>query len=58
MFAVMSLTSNTAPHTLNLEDPEPGPWSEHLIRRAPQKLPPRPKQVIICLLYAACLPFS
>ena len=45
MFAVMSLASSTAPHTLNLEDPEPGPWSERLIRRAPQKLPPRLKQV-------------
>ena len=43
----MALVASTAPHTLNLEQPEPGPWVERLIRQAPTRLPPAaPKQVL------------
>ena len=42
----MSLMENTAPPTLNLEHPEPGPWVDSLVRQHPQKLPAVPKQVI------------
>jgi 3-oxoacyl-[acyl-carrier-protein] synthase II len=48
VFAVMSLADSTAPQTLNLEHPEPGPWQERLIRGAPARLLPAaaPKQVL------------
>lgn len=46
VFSVMSLVHNTAPPTLNLEHPLPGPWVDSLVRGAPLLLPPRPKQVL------------
>ena len=46
VFAVMSLVHNTAPPTLNLEDPLPGPWAGSLVRGGPLLLPPGPKQVL------------
>lgn len=43
---MMSLVDNTAPPTLNLEHPEPGPWEDSLVGQEPRKLPVQPKQVV------------